>query len=244
MFLFYNQLILNKIFFTYFEVMAMNNWFEQECNREIIQAERKILEDKLAKMFGYYLLQLGGSAKADYLPYNTLANRIFLNPKCSAFENENSNINYVQAEYENLPFHTESIDVALVIHVLEFSPNPRAILKEVYHSLIYGGHMIIFGFNPISIFGLKKLLYKKKVDDPSLLSGRFINMWRVREWLVQTGFNDIESKIFKLGGCYMFAAQKKAVTVMPLQNKIRQRLPIRNFAVKPTPAASVEYDGK
>lgn len=217
----------------------MNNWFLQDCNQEIIKAEHKILATKLPKMFGYFLLQLGGSCKKDFLPENNIANRIILRPEGFLAADVETNISYVQGEYENLPFLPESIDVALCIHVLEFSPNPRAIIKELYQSLVFGGSIIIFGFSLFSILGLKKIFARKKNNDSDIFCGRFIKHSKVRVWLTQAGFNDIELQRFNYNNCYMFYAQKKAVAAIPLQkSRILNHLPLRNFAVKPTPATN------
>lgn len=216
----------------------MNTWYLQDCYQDIINTERKILATALTKLYGYYLLQLGGSDREDFLPENSFSNKIFLTPENMLRSNNDGKTNYVAAQYEELPFLPESIDAALVLHVLEFSHNPRAIIKEIYQTLIFGGHILIFGFNPVSILGLKKIFTSKKNAESGIFTGRFINQLRVHEWLVQAGFSDIKMQHFNFGKCYMFTAYKKAFSVTPLRNKIFKFLPIRNFAVKPTPATN------
>lgn len=224
----------------------MTPWYEKDWSKEIILAEYKFLENKLPKMFGYYLVQLGGSCKKEFLPENLFTNRIVVNPKISDLDKDQKDINCILANYDNLPFKGESIDLVLIMHAFEFSKNPRAILKEIYDSLIFGGHVIIFGFNPIGIANLKK----------HLVDARLINSWRVKEWLYGLGFNNIEChnyyfKFDKLkfmekicnnflsyfGGGYVLIAEKKAIAVTPLRPKsknIREYLRIKSFAIKPT----------
>ena len=51
------------------------------------------------------------------------------------------------------PLPRHSIDVVIIPHVLEFTRNPGAVLKEVERVLIAEGHLIITGFKPMELMG-------------------------------------------------------------------------------------------
>jgi ubiquinone/menaquinone biosynthesis C-methylase UbiE len=62
----------------------------------------------------------------------------------------------VLCDLRQLPFAAHSIDLVVMAHVLEFHDDPHQILREVERVLIPEGEVIIAGFNPISIWGLRR----------------------------------------------------------------------------------------
>ena len=88
-------------------------------------------------------------------------------------------------ELAELPFETSSIDLALLPHVLEFSQHPHEILREIERVLRPEGSVIISGFNPLSLWGLRRVLGQKK-EYP--WCGNFISILRMKDWLTLLGF--------------------------------------------------------
>lgn len=88
-------------------------------------------------------------------------------------------------ESEELPFETGSIDLVLLPHVLEFSAHPHQILREVERVLRPEGSVIISGFNPLSLWGMRRALGQKK-EYP--WCGKFISLLRMKDWLALLGF--------------------------------------------------------
>jgi len=72
----------------------------------------------------------------------------------------------VVSDFDQLPIESDSVDVVVLHHVLDFSPNPHQVLKEVNRILIPRGHVIIVGFNPFSLFGLWKMLASLFTQSP------------------------------------------------------------------------------
>ncbi len=64
-------------------------------------------------------------------------------------------------QLEDLPFETQSLDLIVMPHVLEFCPEPHQLLREVERVLLPEGRVIITGFNPISLWGAKHGLIKR-----------------------------------------------------------------------------------
>ena len=58
--------------------------------------------------------------------------------------------------YEELPFATHSIDLVVMPHILEFAEDPHQVLREVERVLVPEGHVVITGFNPASLWGLRQ----------------------------------------------------------------------------------------
>jgi SAM-dependent methyltransferase len=92
----------------------------------------------------------------------------------------------VLARCTELPFATQSVDLVLLPHVLEFATEPHAILREVDRIMMPEGRMLIVGFNPWSLWGLRSTLGFSRDVYP--WSGRFLSLVRVKDWLALLGF--------------------------------------------------------
>jgi SAM-dependent methyltransferase len=88
----------------------------------------------------------------------------------------------VRSELSALPFLENSIDLAILPHVLEFEKSPQEVLQEVAYALIPRGYIIIFGFNPYSLWGMNAKFSRKK-NKP--WHGEFICINKIRNWLNQ-----------------------------------------------------------
>src|SRR5690606_27896575 len=51
-------------------------------------------------------------------------------------------------------FAPHSLDVVLLHHGLDFCLSPRSLLREASQAVRAGGHLLVFGFNPWSCWGL------------------------------------------------------------------------------------------
>lgn len=147
--------------------------------------ERKI-DAVVADLFGYNALQLG-------LPQcNLLAhNRIPLRQ----IAGESGPVD-VLCDLRELPFAANSIDLVVMPHVLEFHDDPHQILREVERVLIPEGQLVLTGFNPISLWGLRRRLPDRGDEFPS--HGDYISVLRLKDWLKLLSF-EVERGNF---GCY------------------------------------------
>lgn len=100
----------------------------------------------------------------------------------------------IHGQSEMLPFATQSLDLVVCPHVLEFSPYPHQVLREVERVLRPEGRLLMTGFNPASLWGLRRLLYKK--GDP--WNAQFLRLARVKDWLALLGFEIVAGRM----GCY------------------------------------------
>ena len=84
------------------------------------------------------------------------------------------------ANNEELPLASDSIDVVVLHHGLDFTDDSHKLLREVTRVLRPGGQLLIIGFNPYSYWGIWKL-FKRKINLP--WRGRFISRRRLSDWL-------------------------------------------------------------
>ena len=81
---------------------------------------------------------------------------------------------------EELPVASDSVDVVMLHHALDFTEQAHRLLREATRVLRPGGHMLIVGFNPASLWGLAKLL-RSRNQVP--WCGKFISKGRLADWL-------------------------------------------------------------
>lgn len=92
----------------------------------------------------------------------------------------------VQCQYDELPFANGSLDAVVLHHALDTAADPRSVLRETSRVLAPGGRLIIAAFNPLSIWGLRRL-YASVM--PDVLRGmHMIAPFRLTDWLLLLGF--------------------------------------------------------
>ncbi len=149
--------------------------------------EQAKVDALVTDLFGYNALQLG-------LPEcNLLAqNRIPLRQ----FAGKSGRVD-VLCDFRELPFAANSIDLVVMPHVLEFHEDPHQMLREVERILIPEGQLVITGFNPLSLWGLRQRLTRSQNEFPA--NGDYISVLRLKDWLQLLSF-DLDRGNF---GCYV-----------------------------------------
>ncbi|HEX7234173.1 MAG TPA: methyltransferase domain-containing protein, partial [Nitrosospira sp.] len=101
-------------------------WFETCLGQYLLEREQNYFDKAVADVFGYHAMQIG-FPQYDFLR----ANRMPLQFCIGAEENV-----AVRAAPEFMPIESNSIDLVLMPHMLEFSINPHQILREVQRVLM------------------------------------------------------------------------------------------------------------
>ena len=170
-------------------VQSLSEWFATPQGSYVLAREQKYFDHTVSDIFGYNAVQLGLHGH-DFL----LRNRIPLR-----FSGGNKAGNTVRMICTELPFGCDSIDLVLMPHVLEFSENPHQVLREVERVMMPEGNLIISGFNPRSLWGLKRSVGGMRKTLGGLRrtvagkqgypwSGNFIALPRLKDWLALLGF--------------------------------------------------------
>ena len=160
----------------------------------------------------------------------------------------------VRAQAVALPIDTDSADLVVLPHVLEFEAHPHQALREAHRVLVAEGHLLVFGFNPWSLLGAARWVARRRRQAP--WCGHFLDRRRLRDWLQLLGFDVLaidgcfyrpplvsasllaRLSVFEraavsmaplLGGSYMMLARKRVVTLTPVRP--RWRVPRRMVPV-------------
>jgi len=155
---------------------TLHDWFETPLGQYLLEKERAYLDDVTPDIFGFHAAQLGLPG-VDLLRENRITHRMRV-ATLGAPD--------VYANCHELPFATQSIDLVVLPHVLEFAEEPHAILREVDRVLMPEGRLIIVGFNPWSLWGLRSALGFSRNQYP--WNGHFLSLVRVKDWLALLGF--------------------------------------------------------
>ncbi|MDO8843233.1 MAG: methyltransferase domain-containing protein [Methylicorpusculum sp.] len=87
----------------------------------------------------------------------------------------------LRAKSYALPIQSESIDLILLPHLLEFDTHRFETMREIERVLKPEGHLVIINFNPWSFWVRYQYLWEIRLADSIL--GHFISKKRVLDWL-------------------------------------------------------------
>lgn len=90
------------------------------------------------------------------------------------------------AKSYNLPIQSETVDLVIVPHLLEFDPHRFHTMREIERVLKPEGEVVILNLNPLSIWVRWHLIWNKKMTDRLL--GHFITRTRISDWLKLLNF--------------------------------------------------------
>jgi SAM-dependent methyltransferase len=91
-----------------------------------------------------------------------------------------------RCELQAIPLPNNSLDGAVLHHALELAPDPRTAVRELSRVLTPGARLVVCGFNPMSLWGLRHAYARLFQDSFSGL--RFVNPVRLQDWLAVLGF--------------------------------------------------------
>jgi SAM-dependent methyltransferase len=155
------------------------NWLATPLGLTVLELERRVLQEALADVFGFEMLQIGHWGDAARLGESARTqHRWWVAPDAQGRD-------AIRANYDALPVATGSIEAVLLPHTLEHAPNPHELLREVDRVLMGEGHVVICGFNPLGPWGLRHLVSRRHFPPPV---GRLLSERRIRDWLRLLGF--------------------------------------------------------
>ncbi|MEH6638531.1 MAG: methyltransferase domain-containing protein [Porticoccaceae bacterium] len=173
---------------------ALEEWFATPFAARMLAAQRRCCETNLSSLSGYRLGHLGVSRGHDLTTCFDLRHRFKLAVKQSGEQsneqndgqNASSQIAGI-ADFETLPLPSDAIDVMVLHHVLDFSSRPHEVLNEVARVVTAGGHLVIVGFNPLTVFGLARWPGVLVSANP-IWRYHSLRLSRVIDWLTLLGF--------------------------------------------------------
>ena len=200
-------------------IIELGAWLQTAPGHYLLAWEQDRLDHAVADAFGFHALQLGlpelDGLRANRMPHRWVASDAMHvpevrvqppppDPSLSTLAPHEPIA--LHCEFDALPFPANSIDLVVLPHSLELARDPHHTLREVERVLVPEGRIIIGGFNPASLWGLRQRAGRIKQGlgfgrGQSLYlprAGEFIGYWRLRDWLRLLGF-EVEAGRF---GCW------------------------------------------
>lgn len=191
--------------------VSLDRWLASPPGRHLLAWERERFDAAVSDLFGYHALQLGMPA-LDTLQTNRMPHQWLAMPDAESACALPHPAGVMACDFTALPFPEHSLDLLVLPHTLDLSADPHATLREVERVLVPDGRVVICGFNPVSLWGLRQRraeLYRSLgagagqgflPED----TGR-IGYWRLRDWLRLLSF-EVESAQF---GCWRPAVRSE-----------------------------------
>ncbi len=183
------------------KIQIMHDWLMTPVGRYMLEWEENLFQTLSADTFGFNALQIGFSEinalKDNRIKNRWVSNQFFPEPPSSNPTDGTVKLALIH-DIDRLPFASESIDLIILPHAFEFAENPHMILREVDRVLIPEGQVIISGFNPASLWGLRQSIGKLTGAYFLPSYAEFIGLPRLKDWLKLLNF-EINRGHF---GCY------------------------------------------
>jgi SAM-dependent methyltransferase len=220
----------------------ISTWLESTRGRALLRAEAQLLTEALDDCFGWELVQVGawGNCRELIAGGRTRRSTTVASPEsgmllCSGAD--------VSARLNQLPIASDAVDAVLLPHTLEFENDPYGVLREVDRVLAGEGKLIVLGFAPVSLWGLRAAATRSGFP-PGLR--RLLSPRRVRDWLRVLGYevSDTRRYLFEApwgeahggprmlrrglfnplpAGAWLIKARKRIHAVPPLRLRLRER---------------------
>lgn len=161
----------------------IKDWQQLSNGRTLQQQTQLRVDNYLSSCFGYHLLKLGQLSSLLDTSKSSISHQI----NCAPYGKDIG----LLAELHQLPLQDSSIDLCVLAHELDFSSDPHQLLREIDRVLTLDGTLIISGYNPLSIFGLRTILKPKHAQTARLFLPN-----RVLDWLHLLGFEVQQKQYF------------------------------------------------
>jgi SAM-dependent methyltransferase len=198
-------------------IIELAQWLQSPPGRYLLAWEQAQLDRAVTDAFGYHALQLGlpelEGLRANRMPHRWVASDSLREPAILSLPPVDGALstllpmppfNALHCDFDALPFPSQSLDLVVLPHTLELTRDPHDTLREVERVLVPEGRVVIVGFNPTSLWGLRQraghLRQRMGLGGPLYLpgEGEFMAYRRVRDWLRLLGF-EVERGRF---GCW------------------------------------------
>ena len=174
-------------------MFSFPEWSQTSLGQSLLMAEQNALGQFLPDLKGEIAVQYGYAGTSSMLDLSMIDHKFFVQviegqrQSMRTVPADNSaDLQYLYVEPDSvLPLASSSVDLCLLPHMLDYSADPHQLLRESKEVLVSGGHLVIFGFNPYSLWGGRKLFSRKQ---PPWNSHDF-SVYRVREWLSLLDFH-------------------------------------------------------
>ena len=246
---------------------SLQDWLATPLGESLLQQECRVVEEAFDGVFGEQCLQLGlwGEPNA-FLRFARTQQGACIADMPDLAKSEASTRPEAVGHLYRLPVASDTIDAVLLPHTLDYSDRPHAILREAHRVLRSDGHLVVLGFKPGGLWGLRRLIPGAALPPgvDHLISDRQLTDWlQLLDFRIHSssryffrwplpGNRRSSSPLWErrgqrwwpeLSACYMLTAQKRVFTMTTVTRPWRSRPKVVAGLVKPTTRVSrIRFD--
>jgi SAM-dependent methyltransferase len=175
-------------------------WAQTPLGLKLVAEEQAWMDATLQDVFGYHALQIAPEP-LDALRMSRMSCRTRIvwpqsgqtgqtaaaAADLGVYPEPDGRACQVVSSVTELPFLTQSLDLLVLSHTLEVTNNPHQLLREADRVLIPEGKLVITGFNPVSLWALRKKCRSVQRFPPA--AHVWIALPRLKDWLKLLNFD-------------------------------------------------------
>ena len=171
---------------------SFEDWFQTPLGRALLADQRSQVDRLAGPLTGARQLHVALSHRLPLATGTDFSQRILTTPNWQ----DQMPDGVAVCDADELPFPGDSMDLVILHHTADFSPYPHQALREASRVLRGEGSILLIGFNPVSLWGLRWLVSRHRSGP---WGGRFLLKSRMEDWLRLLDFSieSVESSFFK-----------------------------------------------
>jgi len=166
----------------------LQQWFDTDLGQELLAAEKELVERALTSLYGMHLLQISVDDRLSLVDGCQVHHCFQLSPQVSLGAGKHTLV----GDHHDLPLQSDVLDVVVLHHILDFARSPHQVVREAARVLRPGGHLVIIGFNPASLWGIRRKLSRKERERVPW-RGNFLSHRRLQDWLALLELTELKA---------------------------------------------------
>lgn len=226
-------------------------WFAGPLAAMLLDQERAIVAQSLECAFGLHCLQVGAWGEPD--TFLSLART----RRTALVAGRDARGVALVALPDALPLQSDSVDIMLLPHTLEFAAEPHEVLREAGRVLTGEGELLVLGFEPLGGWSVRHAFTRGGFPPGRI---RTIPAHRLADWLKLLGFEVGAAERFlyvpplaslqtgrargvierigrrawpRLSGAYLLHARKRVHSLTPVRMRNRLRTAVIGGLAEP-----------
>jgi SAM-dependent methyltransferase len=168
-------------------------WYQTPRGKLLKELEADYIQKSITVSCQQTILQVGGLGwENEFIDCTLYKNYTILDVKGLGCNEARK----IQAKAYSLPLQSDSMDMIVIPHLLEFDTHRFQTMREIERVLKPEGLLLMLNFNPWSIWVRYQYLWDKRMADS--WGGHFISRSRVLDWLKLLNFEVTVSSEFNL----------------------------------------------
>jgi len=168
-------------------------WYQTPRGKLLKELEAGYLQRSITVSCQQIILQIGGLGwESEFIDCTLYKNYTILDTKGLGCDEARK----IRAKAYSLPLQSDSVDMIIIPHLLEFDTHRFQTMREVERVLKPEGLLVVLNFNPWSLWVRYQFLLDKKMADS--WGGHFISRSRILDWLKLLNFEVTVSSEFNL----------------------------------------------